>query len=60
MLKKIIKRINFRKKSVELNLTSDEQIRDKIISAAMKAAEEAVYAAGNPTEKMNWNCKWSR
>ena len=53
MLKKIIKRINFRKKSVELNLTSDEQIRDKIISAAMKAAEEAVYAAGNPTEKMN-------
>jgi hypothetical protein len=39
-----------RKKS-ELRGTPGETVRDAIIKAGMKAAEESGYAAGNMTEK---------
>jgi hypothetical protein len=49
MLKTIKKR--FRKKS-ELKLTPGENVRDAIIQAGIKTAQESGYAAGNQTEKL--------
>jgi len=51
MLKKINNRISERKKS-ELKATPGENVRDAIIKAGIKAAEESAYAAGNNTEKL--------
>lgn len=51
MLKKQIIKISKRKKS-ELQNTPGETVRDIIIKAGLKAAEEAGYAAGNKTEVM--------
>ena len=50
MLKKN-NRISERKKS-ELKATPGENVRDAIIKAGIKAAEESAYAAGNNTEKL--------
>jgi hypothetical protein len=50
MLKEINNRISERKKS-ELKLTPGENIRDAIIKAGIKTAEESAYAAGNNTDK---------
>ncbi len=49
MLKKQNIRVSGRKKS-QLQNTPGEFVRDNIIKAGMKAAEEAGYAAGNKTE----------
>ena len=49
MLKKDNIKISGRKKS-ELQNTPGEVVRDSIIKAGIKAAEEAGYAAGNKTE----------
>ena len=51
MLKRQNTQISGRKKS-ELQNTPGEVVRDNIIKAGMKAAEEAGYAAGNKTEVM--------
>jgi hypothetical protein len=51
MLKEINNRISERKKS-ELKLTPGENIRDAIIKAGIKTAEESAYAAGNNTDKL--------
>jgi hypothetical protein len=51
MLKEINSRISERKKS-ELKLTPGENVRDAIIKAGIKAAEESAYAAGNNTDKL--------
>jgi hypothetical protein len=40
-----------KRKKLELKGTPGENIRDAIIKAGLKAAEESGYAAGNPTEK---------
>ena len=50
MLKKI-KSLFTRGKKSQLKGTPGENIRDGIIKAGIKAAEESGYAAGNPTEK---------
>jgi len=44
-------KISERKKS-ELKLTPGENVRDALIKAGMKTAEEAAYAAGNNTDKI--------
>lgn len=49
MLKKQSIKVSGRKKS-ELQNTPGEIVRDNIIKAGMKAAEEAGYAAGNKTD----------
>jgi hypothetical protein len=41
-----------RRKNSELEATLGENIRDSIIKAGIKTAEESDYAAGNTTEKM--------
>jgi hypothetical protein len=51
MLKYINNTISKRKK-FELNLTPGENIRDALIKAGIKAAEESSYAAGNTTDKV--------
>lgn len=51
MLKKIINKISRRKKS-ELQVTPGESVRDAMITAGIKAAQESGYAAGNTTEKL--------
>ena len=51
MLKKHNIKISGRKKS-ELQNTPGEVVRDNIIKAGIKAAEEAGYAAGNKTDVM--------
>lgn len=51
MLKKIHNRIIKRKKS-ELEVTPGENVRDAIIAAGLKTAEESGYAVGNMTEKL--------
>ena len=51
MIKNIKKRLDIRKKS-ELKVTPGENVRDAIIKAGIKAAEESGYAAGNSTEKI--------
>lgn len=51
MLKHIKNRLPKRKKS-ELKVTPGENVRDAIIKAGIKAAEESGYAAGNQTEKL--------
>ena len=53
MLKTVRNRLNrLRKhKKSELKVTPGESVRDGIIKAGLKAAEESGYAAGNPTEK---------
>ena len=51
MLKHIKNRLPKRKKS-ELKATPGENVRDMIIQAGIKAAEESDYAAGNTTEKL--------
>ena len=51
MLKHIKNRFPKRKKS-ELKVTPGENVRDSIIKAGIKAAEESGYAAGNTTEKL--------
>ena len=48
MLKKIKNSRNF----LKLKVTPGEQIRDSIISAGIKTAQEAGYAAGNTTERL--------
>ena len=50
MLKKQNIRASKREES-ELKITPGESVRDAIIQAGMKAAEEAGYAAGNKTEQ---------
>jgi len=51
MLKEINNRISERKIS-ELKLTPGENVRDAIIKAGIKTAEESAYAAGNNTDKL--------
>jgi len=51
MLKKVINKISRREKS-ELQVTPGESVRDAIIKAGVKAAEDSAYAAGNTTEKL--------
>ena len=51
MLKYIKNRFPKRKK-LELKVTPGENVRDAIIKAGIKAAEESGYAAGNTTEKL--------
>ena len=51
MLKKIRNKISKRKKS-ELRVTPGENVRDAIIKAGIKAAEESGYAAGNKTDQL--------
>ena len=51
MIRRINNRISERKKS-ELRGTPGENVRDAIIRAGMKAAEESGYAAGNNTERL--------
>ncbi len=51
MLKGINNKISGRKKS-KLKLTPGENIRDTIIKAGIKTAEESAYAAGNNTDKL--------
>jgi len=51
MLKHIKNRLPKRKKS-ELKVTPGENVRDAIIKAGIKAAEESDYAPGNSTEKL--------
>jgi len=41
-----------RKRKSELQVTPGENVRDAIIKAGLKAAEESGYAAGNTTERM--------
>lgn len=50
MLKNIKNQLRKRQK-LELKGTPGENVRDAIIKAGIKAAEESGYAAGNPTEK---------
>jgi hypothetical protein len=50
MLNSIKNRLPKRKKS-ELKVTLGENVREAIIKAGIKTAEESGYAAGNPTEK---------
>jgi hypothetical protein len=53
MLKTIKNYLSFRKNSkTNLNITPGEHIRDQIISAGIKTAQEAGYAAGNSTERL--------
>ena len=47
----MLKIIKNNRKSSELNGTPGENVRDAIIKAGLKAAEESGYAAGNQTEK---------
>jgi hypothetical protein len=51
MLKGINNKISGRKKS-KLKLTPGENIRDAIIKAGIKTAEESAYVAGNNTDKL--------
>lgn len=51
MLKSIKNRLRKGQKS-ELKVTPGENVRDAIIQAGIKAAEESGYAAGNTTEKL--------
>lgn len=51
MLKNIKNRLGNRKKS-ELRGTPGESVRDAIIKAGIKTAENSGYAAGNLTEKL--------
>lgn len=51
MLKKVINKISRREKS-ELQVTPGESVRDAIIKAGIKAAENSAYTAGNTTEKL--------
>ncbi len=51
MLKKITNKLFKRQKS-ELRVTPGESVRDAMIKAGIKAAEESGYAAGNTTEKL--------
>jgi hypothetical protein len=51
MLKGINNKISGRKKS-KLKLTPGENIRDTIIKAGIKTAEESAYVAGNNTDKL--------
>jgi hypothetical protein len=51
MLKKIKNSFRKQKKS-KLNITPGEGVRDAIIKAGIKTAEESGYAAGNQTEKL--------
>ena len=41
-----------KRKELELKVTPGENVRDAIIKAGIKAAEESGYAAGNTTEKL--------
>ena len=41
-----------KRKKLELKATPGENIRDAIIKAGLKAAEESGYAAGNTTERL--------
>ena len=50
MLKNIKNTFRRQKKS-ELNTTPGKNIKDAIIKAGIKTAEESGYAAGNQTEK---------
>ena len=53
MLKNLKSRFHQKsQKSSELKDTLGENVRDSIIKAGLKAAEESGYAAGNSTEKM--------
>ena len=51
MLKNVKNRLRNRKKS-ELKVTPGEEVRDAIIRAGIKAAEESGYTAGNQTDKL--------
>lgn len=51
MLKKINNKLFKRQKS-ELQITPGENVRDAIISAGIKSAENSGYAADNMTEKL--------
>lgn len=51
MLKKFTNKIDKRKKS-ELKVTPGEHVRDRIINAAVQAAQESAYVAGNNTDKV--------
>jgi hypothetical protein len=51
MFKRINNKISGRKKS-ELKLTPGENVRDAIIKAGIRTAEESAYAAGNNTDKL--------
>ena len=51
MFNKLKNKIYRRKKSF-LKLTPGENIRDAIIKAGIKTAEESGYAAGNTTERI--------
>jgi hypothetical protein len=51
MYKKINNRISERKRS-KLKVTPGEHIRNAIIKAGIKTAEESAYAAGNNTDKL--------
>ena len=51
MLKKFTNKIYNRKK-LELKVTPGEQVKDGIINAAVQAAQESAYVAGNNTDKI--------
>ena len=48
----MLKSNKFKNKKSELYITPGENVRDAIIQAGIKAAEESDYAAGNTTERL--------
>lgn len=53
MLQKIKKKFKKKNRNLStLNLTPGETVRDALIQAGMKTAEEAGYAAGNTTDRL--------